>query len=46
MNDLIDSVKTKGDMRLNGDPIYGRSVDVIELRNAWAWCFRSRTRFR
>src|SRR4051794_773793 len=32
MNDLIDTLKVKGDMRLNGDPIYGRSVDVIELR--------------
>src|SRR5438270_8436027 len=32
MNDLIDNVKITGDMRLNGDPIYLRSVDVIELR--------------
>ena len=32
MNDLIDTVRTKGEMHLNKDPIYGGDVDVIELR--------------
>jgi phosphate transport system ATP-binding protein len=40
MNDLIDGVKIKGDMRLNGDPIYGRSVDVIELRKRMGMVFQ------
>jgi phosphate transport system ATP-binding protein len=40
MNDLIDSVKIKGHMRLNGDPIYGRSVDVIELRKRMGMVFQ------
>jgi hypothetical protein len=47
MNDLIDGVRI--DRRHapgNGDSIYGRGVDVIELRRAWAWCSRSRTRSR
>lgn len=32
LNDLVDTVRIEGDMRLNGDSIYGRGVDVIELR--------------
>ena len=32
LNDLVDSVRIKGDMRLNGDSIYSAGVDVIELR--------------
>lgn len=40
MNDLIDSVRIKGDMRLNGDSIYDRSVDVIELRKRMGMVFQ------
>ena len=40
MNDLIDSVQIDGQMRLNGDPIYGRSVDVIELRKRIGMVFQ------
>ncbi|HKX45175.1 MAG TPA: phosphate ABC transporter ATP-binding protein PstB [Planctomycetota bacterium] len=40
MNDLIDSVSTKGDMRLNGDDIYGSHVDVIELRKRIGMVFQ------
>jgi phosphate transport system ATP-binding protein len=40
MNDLIDNVKITGDMRLNGDSIYGRSVDVIELRKRMGMVFQ------
>jgi phosphate transport system ATP-binding protein len=34
LNDLLDDVRNEGDILLNGDSIYGRSVDVIELRKA------------
>src|SRR5262245_26640288 len=32
LNDLIDGARTEGEMKLNGDSIYSRGVDVIELR--------------
>ncbi len=40
LNDLIDNVRCKGDMRLNGDSIYGRAVDVIELRKRMGMVFQ------
>src|SRR5262245_36342406 len=40
MNDLLDTVKIKGDMRLDGDNIYARSVDVIELRKRRGMVFQ------
>jgi len=40
MNDLIDTVRIHGDMRLNGDSIYGPSVDVIELRKRMGMVFQ------
>jgi len=40
MNDLIDSVRVQGSMLLNGDPIYGRSVDVIDLRKRIGMVFQ------
>lgn len=40
MNDLIDSVKIDGQMKLNGDAIYGRAVDVIELRKRIGMVFQ------
>jgi phosphate transport system ATP-binding protein len=40
MNDLIDTVRIRGDMLLNGDSIYGRSVDVIELRKRMGMVFQ------
>jgi phosphate transport system ATP-binding protein len=40
MNDLIDTVRIDGDMRLAGDSIYGRSVDVIELRKRMGMVFQ------
>jgi phosphate transport system ATP-binding protein len=40
MNDLIDSVRIGGDMRLNGDPIYAPGVDVIELRKRIGMVFQ------
>ncbi len=40
MNDLIDSVRIEGSMTLNGDPIYGQGVDVIELRKRIGMVFQ------
>jgi phosphate transport system ATP-binding protein len=40
LNDLIDSVRITGDMRLNGDSIYRRRVDVIELRKRMGMVFQ------
>jgi phosphate transport system ATP-binding protein len=40
MNDLIDGVRIEGEMRLNGDPIYSRAVDVIELRKRIGMVFQ------
>ena len=40
LNDLIDNLRISGDMRLNGDSIYGRSVDVIELRKRMGMVFQ------
>ncbi len=40
MNDLIDTVRIEGDMRLLGDSIYGRTVDVIELRKRMGMVFQ------
>jgi phosphate transport system ATP-binding protein len=40
LNDLIDSVRIAGDMRLNGDSIYRRHVDVIELRKRMGMVFQ------
>lgn len=40
MNDLIDNVRINGDMRLNGDSIYGPLVDVIELRKRMGMVFQ------
>ena len=40
MNDLVDGVRIRGSMRLNGDPIYGSGVDVIELRKRIGMVFQ------
>ncbi|MEZ6017565.1 MAG: phosphate ABC transporter ATP-binding protein PstB [Planctomycetota bacterium] len=40
MNDLIDSVSVSGEMFLNGDPIYGPGVDVIDLRKRIGMVFQ------
>jgi phosphate transport system ATP-binding protein len=45
MNDLIEGVKTTGDMRLAGDSIYGRNVDVIELRRRMGMVFQKSNPF-
>jgi phosphate transport system ATP-binding protein len=45
LNDLIPSVRVAGDMRLNGDTIYDRSVDVIELRKRMGMVFQKSNPF-
>lgn len=45
MNDLIDGVRSTGDMRLAGDSIYGRGVDVIELRRRMGMVFQKSNPF-
>ena len=40
MNDLIDGIRFGGEMRINSDPIYGRTVDVIELRKRMGMVFQ------
>jgi phosphate transport system ATP-binding protein len=40
LNDLVDNLRIGGDMRLNGDSIYGRLVDVIELRKRMGMVFQ------
>ncbi|MEX1025684.1 MAG: phosphate ABC transporter ATP-binding protein PstB [Planctomycetota bacterium] len=40
MNDLVDSVRIEGDMRLNDSSIYAPGVDVIELRKRIGMVFQ------
>ena len=40
MNDLLDEVRTEGDMKPEGESIYGPSVDVIELRKRMGMVFQ------
>ncbi|HYC76275.1 MAG TPA: phosphate ABC transporter ATP-binding protein PstB [Planctomycetota bacterium] len=45
LNDLIDGVRITGDMRLNGDSIYAKDVDVIELRKRMGMVFQKSNPF-
>lgn len=45
LNDLIDIVRINGEMVLNGDPIYGQAVDVIELRKRMGMVFQKSNPF-
>ncbi len=45
LNDLIDTVRVSGNMRLNGDPIYHTRVDVIELRKRMGMVFQKSNPF-
>ena len=40
LNDLVQSVRVTGDMRLNGDSIYDPRMDVIELRKRMGMVFQ------
>jgi phosphate transport system ATP-binding protein len=45
MNDLIDSVRIAGDMRLRGESIYDPRVNVIELRKRMGMVFQKSNPF-
>jgi phosphate transport system ATP-binding protein len=45
LNDLLDSVRIGGDMRLNGESIYARTVDAIELRKRMGMVFQKSNPF-
>jgi phosphate transport system ATP-binding protein len=45
LNDLLDDVRYTGDILLNGDSIYGRGVDVIELRKRMGMVFQKSNPF-
>jgi len=40
LNDLIDGVRVKGEMILNGRPVYAHDVDVIDLRKRMGMVFQ------
>jgi phosphate transport system ATP-binding protein len=40
LNDLVDGVRVEGDMKLAGEPVYGPSVDVIDLRKRVGMVFQ------
>lgn len=40
MNDLVDGVNTTGQMLLEGEPIFGKQVDVIALRKRMGMVFQ------
>jgi len=40
MNDLIDNVRVEGVIKIGGEDIYGRDVDVIELRKRVGMVFQ------
>jgi phosphate transport system ATP-binding protein len=45
LNDLVDSVRYSGDMLLNGSSIFGRTVDVIDLRKRTGMVFQKTNPF-
>ncbi len=45
LNDLLDGVRIKGDILLNGSSIYGKAVDVIELRKRMGMVFQKSNPF-
>jgi phosphate transport system ATP-binding protein len=40
LNDLVDGVRTAGDMKLSGESIYAKHVDVIDLRKRIGMVFQ------
>jgi phosphate transport system ATP-binding protein len=45
LNDLVEGVRVAGDMLLNGDSIYGKDVNVIELRKRMGMVFQKSNPF-
>lgn len=40
MNDLVDGVRVEGDMRLDGNDLYAKGVDVVDLRRQIGMVFQ------
>ncbi len=45
LNDLIDTVRTKGQMWINDNPVYAPEVDVIDLRKRMGMVFQKSNPF-
>jgi phosphate transport system ATP-binding protein len=45
MNDLVDGVRVEGDIRLRGESVYRRGMDVIALRKRMAMVFQKQNPF-
>ena len=45
LNDLVDGVRTEGDIRLRGQSVYKRGVDVIALRKRMSMVFQRQNPF-
>jgi phosphate transport system ATP-binding protein len=45
LNDLVEGVRTEGDVRLLGTSIYGKKVDVIALRKRMSMVFQKQNPF-
>ena len=45
LNDLVDGIRTEGDVRLRGKSVYGRGVDVIALRKRMSMVFQRQNPF-
>ena len=45
LNDLVDGIRTEGDVRLRGKSVYGRGVDVIGLRKRMSMVFQRQNPF-
>ena len=43
MNDLIPGIRIEGDVRLRGQDIFAREMQLTELRRRVAWCSRKPT---
>ncbi len=40
LNDLVEGVRVEGEINLNGEPVYGPTVDVIDLRKRLGMVFQ------
>jgi phosphate transport system ATP-binding protein len=45
LNDLVEGVRTEGDVRLLGKSVYGKKVDVIALRKRMSMVFQKQNPF-
>lgn len=45
MNDLIDSFRAEGEVRIDGTDIYGKTIDVVELRKKVGMIFQKSNPF-